>query len=92
MAGKAKLPGTVHGELYYRIPESGHEELGQIRDELGMLAGLTFRYCCNKEEVLHLSSDALAQCFARLSLEITEIMEKCLSPSDCDSSPNRSMH
>jgi hypothetical protein len=91
MAGKAKISAPTR-ELYYRMPESDHEDLGQLRDELGMLAQFTFRYCCDKDELIHVSPMALAQCFARLSEDIAEIMEHCLAPSDFETPVNRSRH
>ena len=92
MAEKARIPAPATGELYYRIPEDAHEELGQIRDELGMLAHLALRDCCNRDQQLHLSATALAQCFARLAVEITEILQCCLSPGEYGTSTNRSRH
>ena len=92
MAGKATIPSPASGELYYRIPEDAHEELGQIRDELGMLAHLAMRDCCERGQHLQLSTTALAQCFARLAVELTEVIECCLSPADYGASTNRSRH
>lgn len=92
MAGKDTIPASERSELYYRIPESAHEELHHIRGELGMLAHLTQRDCCNRDDTLHLSAAALAQCFARLSVEIEEILESCLSSADCEALEDRSRH
>jgi hypothetical protein len=82
MAGKAKRFTPPVGELYDRLPESAHEILGEIRDELGMLAHLAQRDCCSLDEPLHVSSAALSQCFARLAVDIGEAMEACLAPSE----------
>ena len=92
MTGKTKSYSSTPNELYYRMPESDHEELGHIRDELGMLAHLTMRSCCDREELVQLSIAALSQCFARLSVEITEILDGCLAPSDYEALRNRSRH
>jgi hypothetical protein len=81
MAGKAKTSAPRASELYYRLPESAHNILGDIRDELGMLAHLTQRDCCSLDEPLHLSHAALSQCFARLAVDIGEAIEACLAPS-----------
>jgi hypothetical protein len=82
MAGKAEHLVPPCGELYYRLPESAHVILGEIRDELGMLAHLTQRDCCNLDEPLHLSRAALSQCFARLAVDVGEALEACLAPSE----------
>lgn len=92
MALKAPVPAPVSGELYYRIPESAHEELGHIRGELSMLARLTLRDCCDRDEALHLSAAALSQCFARLAVEVGEIMDMCLSNTEYEASVNHSQH
>jgi hypothetical protein len=92
MAGKAKLSTQLHNELYYRIPESSHESLVDIRDELGMLAQLTMRLCCENDELLHVSSTALAQCFGRLSMGLGEILQHCLAPSDYEQCMKHSRH
>jgi hypothetical protein len=82
MAGKAKLDVPRAGEAYYRLPESAHETLGDIRNELDMLARLAMRHCCAEDETLQLSSAALSQCFARLAVDIGAAIEACLAPSD----------
>lgn len=92
MAEKANMPAPATGELHYHIPESAHQELGHIRGELALLAHLTLRDCCDREDTLHLSAEALSQCFARLSVEISEILESCLSPADYEALESRSRH
>lgn len=92
MAGNANTTPLAAGELYYHIPESAHDDLAQIRDELGMLAHLTARTCCEDGDTLQLSSSALSQCFARLSVEITEALDECLSPSQHAALVQRSRH
>jgi hypothetical protein len=82
MAGKAKHLVPPVGELYYRLPESAHAVLGEIRDELGMLAHLAQRDCCHLDEPLHVSHAALSQCFARLAVDVGEALDACLAPSE----------
>ena len=92
IAGNANTPPLAAGELYYHLPESAHDDLSQIRDELGLLANLALRTCCDEGETLQLSSAALSQCFARLSVEMTEALEQCLSPSKHAALGHRSRH
>ncbi|GLQ98648.1 XAC0095 family protein [Dyella mobilis] len=81
MAGKAKTAVLHADEVYYRLPESAREMLGEIRDQLDVLAHLTVRHCCGEEETVQLSSTALSQCFARVALEIDEVIQACLTPA-----------
>jgi hypothetical protein len=92
MAEKANVPVPFVGALYYRMPESDHTSLGHVRDELGLLADLAMRDCCDNEETVHLSPTALAQCFARLSVVIGEIMENCVGPSESGVGVKQSRH
>ncbi|GLQ95737.1 XAC0095 family protein [Dyella mobilis] len=82
MAGKANPTLPRAGEAYYRLPESAHQKLGELRDQLDMLAHLTERHCCGEDEALQLSPTALSQCFARLSIDIGDAVEACLAPSE----------
>ena len=92
MAGKAKTCSPATTGLYYRMHESDHEALGHIRDELGMLSHLTLRGCCNNEELVQLSIAALSQWFARISVEIDEILDGCLAPSEFEALRSRARH
>ena len=92
MADKAKSCSSAATGVYYRMHESDHEELGHLRDELGMLAHLTLRGCCDNEELVQLSITTLSQFFARLSVEIGEILDGCLAPSEFEALRSRSRH
>ncbi|GLQ99596.1 XAC0095 family protein [Dyella mobilis] len=82
MAKKAKKPVPLSGELCYQLPESAHELLGRVRNELGMLVQVSERHCCDREEILQLSSTMLSQYFARLEWELEDVLEACLAPSE----------
>ncbi|GLQ98840.1 XAC0095 family protein [Dyella mobilis] len=81
MAGKANPTLPRAGETYYQLPESAHQKLGELRDQLDMLAHLTERHCCAEDEALQLSSIALSQCFARFAVAVGEAVEACLAPN-----------
>lgn len=80
MEGYVTFVSPLEGERYFQLPESAHDLLGQVRDELGILAQLALRTGA-ENQMLHLSAMGLSQWFARFSAELTSVMAQCHWPS-----------